>query len=109
MRLFKMGSTIQTQTVIDLGAHFYPEVPKNTFEAVDFEAENPMQNIAPDNLSKLVFLGHADTQEYGNYSAKQFAKRLAKEIPKKQRSQVKDIYLVGCEMGLIKNDGHAFH
>ena len=107
MRLFKMGSSIQSQTVIDLGAHFYPEVPKDTLEAVDFEDKNPMKNIAPENLSKLVFLGHADTQEYGKYSAKQFAKRLAYEIPKHQRPQVRDIYLVGCEMGLIKNDGHS--
>lgn len=89
-----------------LGQVFYPLQPT---QAVNMRREKCFDGLLDEELESLVFLGHANLHEYGEYDAKAFARQLAQQFShmKDKKQLVKHVYLIGCDMGVIREDGRS--
>ncbi|VVC76486.1 hypothetical protein AQUSIP_17990 [Aquicella siphonis] len=89
-----------------LGQVFYP---MQHTQAVNVSREKCFDGLHDDELESLVFLGHANLHEYGDYDAKGFAKQLERQFRhmKDKKQLVKHVYLIGCDMGVIQEDGRS--
>jgi hypothetical protein len=62
-------------------------------------------DITTNDVSELVCLGHSNTQMYGDFTAKEFVQALVKQLEKSKVLAIKDLYLIGCEVGFINVEG----
>jgi len=53
------------------------------------------------HAESLLVLGHASVTRIGGLTAAQFAERLFHAFPEKERENLKNLYLIGCEVGMI--------
>ena len=76
-------------------------------------ADNFFNEISKEELGELVFLGHGNREQYDEHTHKTFAKEFLRKFNvaygtnKKEKDRVKHIYLVGCELGLIDENGDS--
>lgn len=104
-RCFVVGEELEIAPSVEkLGKHFYPG---NQIQSVSLGREDAMKDMTNEQLDRMVFLGHSNTHEYGTYHAKAFVKELDKKFIGKvdQKKYVHHLYLVGCDMGLITEQG----
>jgi len=61
------------------------------------------------DFKQIVCLAHSNDQEFGGLSANQFVKTLNNHIGKNlaYKDDVAELYLIGCEVGLIRADGSS--
>jgi len=81
-------------------------------EVRPFFGNNSMQGASIDALRQLVFIGHASTSNYGDYSADEFAEKFASDFIKAghlatDKLLVEDIFVIGCGIGLAKSNGKS--
>lgn len=102
-RVYTVGNDSSNNTYAQkLGKVFYPE---KEIEVADLATDGCMDGVETEQLKSLVYLGHGCTTDYGGYTPKEFAKRLAKQFPKEQMLLLEHLYLIGCDTGLIQEDG----
>lgn len=58
-------------------------------------------DISADKLTSMVFVGHANTEQIGDFDADAFVKRFCEIYGANDKSVVKDVYLIGCAAGAI--------
>ena len=76
---------------------------KNT--VVRFDTANS-STVSPKKLNSMVFVGHASSQEIGDYNASQFVNQICNIVHADDRKSVQDIYIIGCEAGATKKINH---
>jgi hypothetical protein len=104
-RIFTVGDDESTKHYASkLGKAFYPD---SKLEVADIASDECFTGVEADNLRSMIFLGHGCTHDYGGYTPKEFAKRMAKLFRKDQMAMLQHLYLVGCDAGLIKDDGQT--
>lgn len=71
---------------------------------------NAFAGMRKNDFQRMVYLGHANTQTYGDYTAKEFAQRFANEFAQTglPKSIEINLDLLGCELGLINENGESF-
>lgn len=90
----------------NLGKLFYPN---SAPEVANLSYVNYFGALSETDLEHMVFLGHGNPSQYGGYSAKKFAQRISEQFQYKEEKKqfVKDLYLIGCDMGLINKSGQS--
>jgi len=104
-RIFTVGDV--TGVAIHAGKLAEVIYPDSHVHVMNIDQKNCMQGLRNDALKSLVFLGHANTEEYGGYTAQQFAGQLAGQFEEDQKKLVEHFYLLGCDVGLIRSDGQS--
>lgn len=101
--IYTLGNENHLRETADaLGPLFYSGRAVNTVKFSD----DSFQKIHPDDLASLVFLAHGSTQTYGGLEAREFANKISKQFQHKivQKKYLHDVYLIGCDIGLIQNN-----
>lgn len=104
--VFTVGNDADTRkNAANVGKLFYPDAKLAIREFSDDECFN---GLTQQDLGKIVMIGNASETHFGGYSAREFAKifsrRFLESHDAKSAGQVRDLYLVGCNIGLIKDD-----
>lgn len=82
-----------------LGSQFYPDANikiKNISELDCFDGI--------EDFNSLVFLAHGSDTTFGGMKAKKFTKLMNERFPQKKKALIEHIYLVGCDIGLRRDD-----
>jgi hypothetical protein len=111
--VFTLGSNGKDST--HESAHHLADVlyPKASIAIVDISSrEGCFRHLKDEDVEELFFIGHGNTGTYAGYSAKQFAHAVSAQFLKNrkadQKNKVEDIFLLGCDVGLIKkNHGNS--
>lgn len=104
-RVFTVGKDSSlTSTAATVANLFFPN---DAIQVVNLSEKKSFEGAADDSMDSLIAIGHADTEWYGNYSANTFARQLEKHFAENQKKRVKHLYLIGCEVGLIQEDGQS--
>jgi len=87
---------------------FYPESKSET-KVTNLNQENCLDGLSENDLQQMVFLGHGCRTHYGKYTADEFAELLSIQFQHKQAKKhlVQDLYLIGCDMGVIDDSGRS--
>lgn len=95
-----------TANAINLAKLFYPNPAP---QVMNLSYLNCFGRLADTDFQHIVFLGHGNTSKYGSYSAKEFATRMSEQFQYNEGKKllVKDLYLIGCDMGLINASGKS--
>lgn len=101
--VFSVGDDIEDETTHLLSSHFYDANTEIVVENLHQGSQH--EKLSGDQLKSLVCLGHANQDTYGNFSADEFVQKIATLVDKKDRAQLQDLYLVGCELGLRDDQG----
>lgn len=104
--VFTIGSEASTRkSAGHLAQAFYPDEKANVR---DLSAQQCFDDLNQADLKKMVVLAHGSTTNYGGYNAadfvKVFVKRFKEHFSDKDMSQVRDLYLIGCDVGLINSE-----
>lgn len=89
-----------SNTAAILANLFYP---KDATNIINIEQTHSLEVAAEKSIENIVTLGHSDTEYYGHYKALAFCEQFAKQFTENQKKSVKHLYLIGCEVGLIKD------
>jgi hypothetical protein len=64
-----------------------------------------LNGLKPEDVNKLVIIGHADQRIYGSFSAEKFVEAFNNVVdnaePKLSRSDIRKLNCIGCELGFI--------
>lgn len=94
----------------DLANQFYPDSEsKDEAHIANLSHLNCFGQLTETDFQQMVFLGHGNPGEYGGYTAKNFARQMSEQFQYKEdkKKLVKDLYLIGCDMGLINEEGRS--
>jgi hypothetical protein len=103
--VFTVGSEAEARkSASHLAQAFYPDSAKIR----DLTSLQCFDGLQPSNLSKMVVLAHGSTTSYGGYHAADFVKlflaRFKENFSSNEMNQVRDLYLIGCDVGLINSE-----
>ena len=104
--VFTVGSEAETRkSAGHLAQAFYPD---DSAKIRDLAALQCFDGLNLSNLNKMVVLAHGSTTSYGGYQAADFVrvflKRFKENFSEKDMNQVRDLYLIGCDVGLINSE-----
>lgn len=104
--VFTVGSEAETRkSAGHLAQAFYPDESVNVRDLSDQEC---FDGLNQSNLNKMVVLAHGSTTSYGGYNTADFVRvflrRFRENFSDKDMSQVRDLYLIGCDVGLINSE-----
>lgn len=87
-------------TAAILAKLFYPQ---DATTIINLDQTHSLEVAEENSIENIITLGHSDTEYYGHYKAITFCEQFAKQFTEKQKKSLKHLYLIGCEVGLIKN------
>lgn len=96
-RVFMMGND-RISHIPQIGAFFYPH---KKIKPMYFSDVRCFKDMTDEALASLLFVGHADVTSYGECSEKEFVTAFVNQFPADKKLALKDLYLIGCEVGLI--------
>lgn len=104
--VYTIGNTPESsKSAAHLGKVFYPD---EKIIVRDLSLDECFNGVTQDGMGKIVMIGHGSATQYGGYTAREFArvfsKRFLETHDAKSIHSVKDLYLIGCNVGLIKDD-----
>lgn len=78
-------------------------------EIKDFNQDRCLTRAKSKDFTQIVCLAHSNDREFGGLNAKQFVDALNNHIGNNldYKAALADIYLIGCEVGLIRSDGSS--
>lgn len=104
--VYTVGNTPESgRSAAHLGKVFFPDA-----KAVvrDLSSSECFDGLTQQDFSKIVVVGNGSTTQYGGYTAREFAKVFVKRFLEnhsvKSANTVRDLYLIGCNIGVIKDD-----
>jgi len=104
--LFTLGeSSACNRSAKNLANAFYPS---ETASIIDLSLLDCFAKLSHSGFDKIVFLAHGNESTFGGYSAHEFAElfnqRYLNSCSKTSKNEVKDIYLIGCDIGYISEE-----
>jgi len=109
MIIFQVSNDESIQTSARLLSELNWSGGHSKSEVRTFFSDSSMKDTSIDSLRQMVFIGHAGSANFGDYSADQFADKFSGDFIKAGHSEtdklhVEHIFVIGCDLGLAKSN-----
>ncbi len=97
----------KSKETLSAAPHLAKKIAESERTARDFNTRSCFAGAHKRDLKRIVFLGHAHTKGFGEFDADEFVAKFNSDFEQQfapqEKANIKDIYLIGCEVGLASS------